>query len=214
MSTLAITLQHPAKELRPNRDKPQTVRGLKASMAAYMRAKKQAKTDARLLTLHELNGRQFIPEGYRLLWRYKGPRPDVDNCLASCKPYLDGICAALKIDDGLLECDGIRREHTLDDDAGKTLQLEFAGRWADEHVLTDAELADIMDDCYSTAHKVLHVIPASTAAVAASILQQYYLAQRFAPVVPHIARRYEALRSTMEQAGILQELDTVKGGAQ
>lgn len=53
------------------------------------------------------------PTHYRVIWFFKGPKPDADNCLARCKAYLDGACKAMGIDDRTLDCAGIDRVHDL-----------------------------------------------------------------------------------------------------
>lgn len=40
--------------------------------------------------------------------------PDADNVLARCKAFLDGVCDALGVDDGSLDCLGVRRVHFRD----------------------------------------------------------------------------------------------------
>lgn len=65
------------------------------------------------VTLEALGGHKMQPTHYRVIWFYKGNKPDADNCLARCKAYLDGACKALGIDDRTLDCAGIDRVHDL-----------------------------------------------------------------------------------------------------
>lgn len=76
-------------------------------------AKSRARNIAWGRTYEALNGRKMTPTHYRVIWYFKGPRPDADNCLACCKAYLDGACKALGIDDRTLDCAGIDRVHDL-----------------------------------------------------------------------------------------------------
>ncbi len=60
-----------------------------AQMAA--RAAKMTAPDGRIPVLLK-----FYPQ-------LRGPAPDKDNCLASCKAYLDGIAKAMGVDDRLFD---------------------------------------------------------------------------------------------------------------
>lgn len=77
-------------------------------------AKSRARNIAWGRTYEALNGRRMQPTHYRVVWFFKGPKPDADNCLARCKAYLDGACKAMGIDDRTLDCAGIDRVHDLD----------------------------------------------------------------------------------------------------
>lgn len=114
MNSLTITLPHTPRELSPNAKAPLTQRG--AIVAGYKKtaAKRRARTMAGAVTLEALNGRRMQPTHYRVIWFYKGSKPDADNCLARCKAYLDGACKAMGIDDRTLDCAGIDRVHDLD----------------------------------------------------------------------------------------------------
>lgn len=103
--TLTVFLPHPPRELRPNG---------RVHWAAKARAVKNARMLARCVTLAQRSpsGLGFVPRRYTLVWFFKGIAPDADNCLASCKAYLDGCCDALGIDDRGLECAGITRVHS------------------------------------------------------------------------------------------------------
>lgn len=114
MTTLTITLPHTPRELSPNAKTPLTQRG--AVVAGYKKtaAKSRARNIAWGRTCEALNGRRMQPTHYRVIWFFKGPKPDADNCLARCKAYLDGACKAMGIDDRTLDCAGIDRVHDLD----------------------------------------------------------------------------------------------------
>lgn len=91
MTTLTITLPHTPRELSPNAKTPLTQRG--AVVAGYKKtaAKSRARNIAWGRTCEALNGRRMQPTHYRVVWFFKGPKPDADNCLARCKAYLDGL---------------------------------------------------------------------------------------------------------------------------
>lgn len=111
MTSLTITLPHTPRCLSPNAKAPLTSRG--AVVAGYKRtaAKRRARNMAFWRTSEALNRRRMQPTHYRVVWFYKGNKPDADNCLARCKAYLDGACRALGIDDRMLDCAGIERVH-------------------------------------------------------------------------------------------------------
>lgn len=90
MTTLTITLPHTPRCLSPNAKAPLTQRG--AIVAGYKKtaAKSRARNIAWGRTCEALNGRRMQPTHYRVIWFFKGPKPDADNCLARCKAYLDG----------------------------------------------------------------------------------------------------------------------------
>lgn len=114
MNSLTITLPHTPRCLSPNAKAPLTPRG--AMVAGYKKtaAKRRARTMAGAVTLEALQARKMAPTHYRVIWYYKGNKPDADNCLARCKAYLDGACKAMGIDDRTLDCAGIDRVHDLD----------------------------------------------------------------------------------------------------
>jgi len=113
MTTLTITLPHTPRCLSPNAKAPLTPRG--ALVAGYKKtaAKSRARTMAGAVTLEALKGHKMQPTHYRVIWYYKGNKPDADNCLARCKAYMDGACKAMGIDDRTLDCAGIDRVHDL-----------------------------------------------------------------------------------------------------
>jgi len=76
-------------------------------------AKRRARTMAGAVTQEALKGHKMQPTHYRVIWYFKGNKPDADNCLARCKAYLDGACKAMGIDDRTLDCAGIDRVHDL-----------------------------------------------------------------------------------------------------
>ena len=121
MTTLTITLPHTPRCLSPNAKAPLTQRG--AIVAGYKKtaAKSRARNIAWGRTCEALNGRRMQPTHYRVIWFFKGPKPDTDNCLARCKAYLDGACKAMGIDDRTLDCAGIERIHDL----GRAGQVEI-----------------------------------------------------------------------------------------
>lgn len=86
-----------------------------AIVAGYKKtsAKRRARTMAGAVTQEALKGHKMQPTHYRVIWYFKGNKPDADNCLARCKAYLDGACKAMGIDDRTLDCAGIDRVHDL-----------------------------------------------------------------------------------------------------
>lgn len=84
---------------------------------ARIAAKRKERDDAWLATRAELShvssdkeGRPlFMPLGYRIVYPYKGVKPDADNCVARCKALLDGCALAFGMNDRDLELLGIER---------------------------------------------------------------------------------------------------------
>lgn len=100
---LVVALEHPAAELRPNG---------RAHWATRAREVKRARRIAKLKALASLKCERPADGAvvrYSIAWFFKGAMPDADNCLASCKAYLDGVADALKVDDRVMECTGIKR---------------------------------------------------------------------------------------------------------
>lgn len=117
MSALSVVLRHPVQALRPNG---------RVHWAVKARAVRRARQKALVLTLAERSrGEVFRPVRYTVTWFYKGACPDADNCLASCKAYLDGCADALGVDDRTLECSGITRVH--DKGRAGTVEIVFYG---------------------------------------------------------------------------------------
>ena len=113
---LDITLPHPHRALRPNG---------RAHWAMKARKTKEARFRAWLMVHNAVWDADALlePRFYTLTWYYKGALPDADNCLASCKAYLDGAAAAFGVDDRSWECAGITRVH--DKTRAGELVLEF-----------------------------------------------------------------------------------------
>lgn len=101
---LDICLPHPPRALRPNG---------RAHWAAKARRTKAAKFRAWLLVHNAAVDavEPLHPVRYAVTWFFKGAAPDADNCLASCKAYLDGAAQAFGVDDRAWECAGIYRVH-------------------------------------------------------------------------------------------------------
>lgn len=101
---LDICLPHPPRALRPNG---------RAHWAAKARRTKAAKFRAWLLVHNAVVDavEPLHPVRYVVTWYFKGAVPDADNCLASCKAYLDGAAQAFGVDDRAWECAGIHRVH-------------------------------------------------------------------------------------------------------
>lgn len=102
---LTVALAHPERVLKPNG---------RAHWAQKARAVKKARAVARMamrsvMVQNGVTAADVKLRGYKLTWWYKGVCPDADNCLASCKAYLDGCCDALGVNDRVLDCSGIHR---------------------------------------------------------------------------------------------------------
>jgi crossover junction endodeoxyribonuclease RusA len=94
---ITIVLDWPNPALMPNRSS-----GKHWSNTAAIRAK--AKDDAFYIAKAEMNGRTFAPGRLRVSITFIAPdkrRRDLDGCLSSIKPHLDGIAKAIGIDDHL-----------------------------------------------------------------------------------------------------------------
>lgn len=112
---MTITLPLPSPDLRPN-SRPHWARKAKATKAARALA---------LLRALEAGVPATPPTHYRLLYHWPTPRRrwDDDNCVAACKAYLDGICAALRIDDRSLRFSGLEHDRSQPGRAGVTVCL-------------------------------------------------------------------------------------------
>lgn len=95
--SITITLPWPDKDLSPN---------ARVHFHALAAAKRQAKSIAHGLALEA--GARFlaIARGPVVTWQFSPPdrrRRDLDNCIASCKAYSDGLAMALQVDDSAWE---------------------------------------------------------------------------------------------------------------
>lgn len=116
---IRIELPLPALPLRPNG---------RAHWAQKAKATKAARKLAMLRTLAE-GLRDPRPTHYRITYHWPTPRRrwDDDNCIASCKAYLDGICATLGMDDRELTLAGLEHDRSKPGMAGVTVELWNAG---------------------------------------------------------------------------------------
>lgn len=94
MNTLTVSLPLPAKILWPN-GRTRNFR---------WKAWETAKHKGWAMTATQEEPRPDglaapIPVHLTIYPKAKGPLPDADNCIGACKAYLDGIAAALKIND-------------------------------------------------------------------------------------------------------------------
>lgn len=106
---LTVELPWPDAKLNPNRSK-----GTHWGMAAAIR--KDAKMNAYALTLQAMMGDRLwaCPSAPSLTITFVQPdrrARDRDNLLAALKPALDGVAAALRIDDSQFDPITIRREY-------------------------------------------------------------------------------------------------------
>lgn len=101
-----ITLPLPDRQLSPNARVHHMKRAaLKKKARAYARRESSQQL---LTTVYTLPS---TPTHYSINWNYKGIKPDSDNCLASCKAYLDGIADFLGVNDRDLDVLSITRTH-------------------------------------------------------------------------------------------------------
>ena len=123
---MTIALPLPPPDLRPN-SRPHWARKAKATKAARNLAK--------LRTL-EIGLPAEMPTHYRITYHWPTPRRrwDDDNCVASCKAYLDGICAALRIDDQSLHLAGLEHDRSKPGKAGVSIDL-----WNDKRLASADE---------------------------------------------------------------------------
>lgn len=107
---LSVVLRHPEDALRPNKNTPLTKRGAQISNRIRIGAKKKARGIAKLKAIEAGAKRlPMHPNAYRIYWFFQtGRGPDGDNCGASCKAYMDGICQAIGMDDRNLEFLGVK----------------------------------------------------------------------------------------------------------
>lgn len=113
MSTeLRVELPKPDRYLTPNCVTGDSPQGVWRMHCAHIGQKKKAKDDATKLAKEALLAaglRSLAPVEYELHWFYHGPKADADNCLASCKAYLDGCATAFGSNDRDWDCAGVRR---------------------------------------------------------------------------------------------------------
>ncbi len=125
MKTIKIMLKRPHSALSPN--------GNRAHWAVLSRERKKAhraayaamRVELTLAAQHQETW-TFQPTCYRLIWYYKGCRPDDDNCLARVKAHKDGACEAMGIDDKTLSLTGIKLVY--DKSRAGSFELEFKER--------------------------------------------------------------------------------------
>lgn len=128
--TLTITLSHPAN--KANSCMPGTrAAALKANYAKMGIKKKERNAGyiaalAAVRALLPVDGkvRVFSPTWYRIVWYYKGVRPDADNIVARCKHVLDGCAFAFGVNDASWEFCGVQRVH--DKSRGGEVELVFS----------------------------------------------------------------------------------------
>lgn len=117
---LTIALPHPPKALRPNY---RLVWQAKLKPKAKARELARSKAADVLLAAGDVAAHYTATE-YSVRWYYWGvATPDSDNVLASCKAYLDGIAAALGVNDRNLECGRIERVHDRRNDTEIIIKL-------------------------------------------------------------------------------------------
>lgn len=98
MSEVSVLLDHPPMDVRPNgraswRKKAAAVQKCRLVAAVLMR---KAMEEAGIAA------GQFEPETVGVIWYYFGQPTDVDNCLSSCKAYIDGCFDSFRTNDRVL----------------------------------------------------------------------------------------------------------------
>jgi crossover junction endodeoxyribonuclease RusA len=117
---LTVSLPFPPPELNPNRKNGKSWRATNATKEAYKR-------DCWVLAVQAARG--YVPPAgtFPLRLTFVQPpgrqRADADNLLASSKSALDGLAAALKVDDSRFEPLTVSRRHG---DAPGALIVEVA----------------------------------------------------------------------------------------
>ena len=118
-----VELPRPPDAVRPN---------ARVHWARKAEAVRSARALAHLKVLNVLGaeGRAEVVKnglyGYEVVWYYKGVKPDVDNCLSSCKAYLDGCADAVGANDRDWELLGVRCVH--DKVRAGRVELRFWGK--------------------------------------------------------------------------------------
>lgn len=117
---LLVTILKP--ENKANACRPLTREAAVRANYARMAAKKRERNDGWMAARRALctlpcdaEGRvDFTPLGYRIIWPYKGTRPDADNIVARIKNNLDGCAMAFNVNDRDLDLLGVERLHYLE----------------------------------------------------------------------------------------------------
>lgn len=124
---ITIKFPHPDRALSLNSQVPLNARAAVVCNRKRVALKGATRRAAYLEALKVMNympQRNFPAKKLDVIWFYKGRMPDVDNVVARLKPLIDGCCDAFCIDDRELELGGVRRMHTLGEDA-LTVALTF-----------------------------------------------------------------------------------------
>lgn len=109
MAEVVIRLAKPEAALSPNSVCGSTPDGVWKNHLIHIGAKKRARKRAQQAAGLVQRDADWTPREYSLVWYFWGTKRDVDNCLASCKAYLDGCADAFGVNDRDWECAGIRR---------------------------------------------------------------------------------------------------------
>lgn len=120
---VTVVLRHPANSVNGSVPLKKTA-AIRANYAKVA-VKKKERNDAFVAGLHALRKLKqgFMPTGYRIVWYYKGVRPDADNIVARCKHYLDGCALAFGVNDATWEFGGVQRVN--DKERGGEVEIIF-----------------------------------------------------------------------------------------
>ena len=109
MSEVVVRLPRPERYLTPNCVTGSDAAGVWKVLLMHIGAKKRARKLAAVAAAAVCCPEGWRPLEYVLVWYYYGQKSDADNCLSSCKAYLDGCAAAWGCNDRDWECAGVRR---------------------------------------------------------------------------------------------------------
>lgn len=123
MAELSIRLPRPERHLTPNCVTGTDPESVWKVLLIHMGAKKRARKVAERAAQSVQRPAGWYPVEYVLVWYYWGQKSDADNCLASCKAYLDGCAAAWGCNDRDWECAGVRR--VRDKERKACIELRF-----------------------------------------------------------------------------------------
>ena len=121
---VTVVLRHPANSVNGSVPLKRTA-AIRANYAKVA-VKRKEREDAFRACMHVVRGapQGFVPTGYRIVWYYKGVRPDADNIVARCKHYLDGCALAFGVNDATWEFGGVQRVH--DSARGGEVEIVFS----------------------------------------------------------------------------------------
>lgn len=100
---MVIEFVKPDDELSPN-SRPNKYRKARVVEKARLYAQARARK-----ALYVMGVQSFKPKAYKIIWYYFGVPRDEDNCVTSCKAYLDGCADAFEANDRYWHLLGVER---------------------------------------------------------------------------------------------------------